>query len=267
MEYTHDLILFCKSYYKDVHRVKVLLESITQYNKDGIPFYLCIPKKDLSIFQEVLGEGTYQIVFDEDLTTDTNTQSHFTQQLFKMEFYKTGIASNYFTMDSDMYFIRDFHATDFITKEGVPYFTIHECKDLLEYSEVITGDGRLREWFAGERDKIMQVFGREGRHYDYSGSAILYISSVFQELYDNYCVPNELTFLDLLNFSASENNWYGEYMLFSGKQYYPCGPLFKTFHYPWQYSHAKDLGITEQILSQNYLGITMQSNWNAPLRF
>lgn len=266
MEYKHKLILFCKSYRGDVERVKVLFDSIQKYNTDQLPFYLSIPKNDLHVFQNAIGTVGYEVVFDEDLTNLAQQQSHFTQQLFKMEFYKTNIAEFFFLIDSDMYFIRNFTAEDFLV-DGVPYLTMHECKDLLEYSHLIHGDNRMVEWFKGERIAIMDLFGRKGKCYDYSGTANLYISKGFEGLYENYCKPNNLTFLDLLNFKASENTWYGEYVLASGIDYMPCAPMFKTFHYKWQYDHSKSLGITESMIADTYLGITMQSNWGAPLRY
>ena len=112
MKYKHKLILFCKSYRADVHRVKILFDSIQRHNLDQLPFYISIPKDDLSIFQNELGNDGYEIVVDEDLTTLTSQQSHFTQQLFKMEFYKTNIAEFFFLIDSDMYFIKDFTTID-----------------------------------------------------------------------------------------------------------------------------------------------------------
>ena len=266
MKYKHKLILFCKSYRADVHRVKILFDSIQRHNLDQLPFYISIPKDDLSIFQNELGNDGYEIVFDEDLTTLTSQQSHFTQQLFKMEFYKTNIAEFFFLIDSDMYFIKDFTTIDFLV-DDVPYLTMHECKELLEYSHLIHGDDRMTHWFKDERLAIMEIFGRKGKCYDYSGSANLYISKVFESLYEEYCKTNNLTFLDLLTFKASENTWYGEYVLSMGIQYMPCAPMFKTFHYKWQYDHSKSLGITESMISDNYLGITMQSNWGAPLKY
>ena len=41
----------------------------------------------------------------------------------------------------------------------------------------------------------------------------------------------------------------------------------KIFHYPQQYHEAKQKGYTEQDYSKNYLGIIMQSNWGAPLKY
>ncbi len=265
--YQHEIILFCKSYHHDVDRAKILFDSIQQHNKDHIPFYISIPKQDLELFQSKLGTDGWIAIFDEDLTELISNQSHFTQQLFKMEFYKTNIAKYYFTMDSDMYFIRDFYKTDFIAENDIPYFTIHECKELMELSWVIKGSNVLMEWFNAERRPVMELFGRSGKTYDYSGSAILYISDVFKGLYESYCQPNNLTFLDLLSSCGSENTWYGEFALYSDLKFYPTGPMFKTFHYPEQYTISKQLGITEEMLSENYLGITMQSNWGAPLKY
>ena len=266
MKYKHEVILFCKSYHKDIERVQILFDSIQKFNKDSLPFYLCIPKSDLQLFQNTLGTTGYEIVFDDDLS-DIQEQSHFTQQLFKMEFYKTNIARYFFLADSDMYFIKDFYKHDFVTENGIPYMTLHECKDFLEYSTCMFGDNRLNEWFIGERLPIMKLFGRSGKPYDYSGSANLYASEIFESLLNNYCVPNNLTFLDLLKYCSSENTWYGEWALASNFKFYPCAPMFKTFHTKWQYDLAKQLGITEESISNNYIGITMQSNWNAPLRF
>lgn len=264
MEYKHKLILFCKSYIGDITRYSVLYDSIQKYNVENIPFYTLIPKQDLQHFK--LQHPNAIFLLEEDLHI-TSEQSHFSQQLYKMSMFKLNIAEYYFTMDSDMYFIKPFYKTDFITEEGIPYITIHECKDLLEYSECITGDNRLRVWFADERIKIMQLFGRKGKLYDYSGSAALYIAPIFKDLYENYCKPNNLTFEDLLAYCASENTWFGEYILHKGMRFLPSNPMFKTFHYKWQYDLAKQLGITEHIIAENYLGITMQSNWGAPLKF
>jgi len=265
--YKHELILLCKSYKGDIARAKVLLDSIKKHNKDNIPFYFQIPKSDLEIFNIGLGVEGYDVIFDEDVTELVNTQSHFTQQLYKMEFYKLKIAKYYFTIDSDMYFIRDFNSTEFIDENGIPYVTMHENKSLREYSKNIKGDDLLTIWWESERNKIPELFGRKGKLYDYSCSAILYISEVFETLYSEYCVPNNLTFLNLLQFQSSENTWFGEWILYKGFKFYPCEPMFKTFHYPFQYHLSKELGHTEEDLARVYLGITMQSNWGAPLKY
>ena len=94
-KYKHKIILLCKSFNGDLERANVLFESIKKHNKDNIPFYFQIPKSDLELFQDKIGTDGYEVVFDEDLTDLVNTQSHFTQQLYKMEFYQmNNIISN-----------------------------------------------------------------------------------------------------------------------------------------------------------------------------
>ena len=64
-----NIVLYCKSYEKDVHRVLKLKNSIEKYNKDNIPFYISIPKKDEQLFKNVLGTENYILVFDEIVTS------------------------------------------------------------------------------------------------------------------------------------------------------------------------------------------------------
>jgi hypothetical protein len=54
------IVLYCKSYDKDVYRAKILLDSILKYNTDNIPFYISVPEKDVELFKSVLGS---EIIF------------------------------------------------------------------------------------------------------------------------------------------------------------------------------------------------------------
>jgi hypothetical protein len=265
-QYKHKLILLCKTFGGDIDRFAVLFDSIQTHNTDNIPFYVILPKNEESLFVNRFGDAIIP-VFEDSLWDTPTPQNHFFQQLYKMLFYKTEIAEYFVILDSDMYFIRNFSVLDFIADDGIPYITMHENKMLRELSVNITGDNRINAWFDGERKKIQEVFGRRGKSLDYSGSAILYASEVLRTLYEEYCKPNSITFLDLLNECPSENTWIGEWLLYKEFKFYPCEPMFKTFHYPFQYKLHKSLGHTEAMFSQIYLGITMQSNWNAPLRY
>ena len=44
-------------------------------------------------------------------------------------------------------------------------------------------------------------------------------------------------------------------------------PLFRTYHYDWQYYLMKRLGETEQKLKHNYLGVIYQSSWQGGLDY
>ena len=82
-------------------------------------------------------------------------------------------------------------------------------------------------------------------------------------LHEKYLEPNELEFIDLLDHSPSELTWYGESLLaFDSIPIYPTEPLFKVYHYKQQFDEDNKNGITDKILSENYLGKVIQSNWS-----
>ena len=75
-------------------------------------------------------------------------------------------------------------------------------------------------------------------------------------------------FEGLINTISSEFSWYGESLLnFQAIPIYPIEPLFKVFHYSQQAIEYKQNNITEQMIAQNYMGIIMQSNYNAPIKY
>jgi hypothetical protein len=43
--------------------------------------------------------------------------------------------------------------------------------------------------------------------------------------------------------------------------------VFKFFHFKPQYDFYKQMGYTEEILAENYMGIVMQSNWGSLLKY
>ena len=114
----------------------------------------------------------------------------------------------------------------------------------------------------------MDVFGRNGKLYDFGPSPIIWSSKVWKSLEDNYTLTNGLNFEQLLNYSQSEFSWYGESLLhFKSIPIYPVESLFKVFHYAQQIEEYKQQGYTTQHIAQNYLGIIMQSNFNAPVKY
>jgi hypothetical protein len=54
-----DIVLYCKSYRKDFLRLKRLLASIEQLNRDGIPFYISTPEAERELLLQVVGNNGY----------------------------------------------------------------------------------------------------------------------------------------------------------------------------------------------------------------
>ena len=260
-----DLVLYCKSYKKDVKRVKILLESIDQHNQDNIPFYISTPLEDKELFINTLGNKGWTWVDDNEIYP-TN-EGWVGQQIVKSNFWKLNLCKNYLCLDSDSLFISPFSKNNFLYSNDIPYTVCHEQKDFFEWTQKnLPFDPQ--ESFIKDRKQVMELFGRKGRIYDFGPSPSIWNFNVWKGLEENYTKPNNLKFSDLIQHCPSEFTWYGEYLLTSGViPIYPAQPLFKVFHYKEQYIESKQKGITLKDLSKNYLGIILQSNWGAPLNY
>jgi hypothetical protein len=261
------LVLYCKSYNKDFARVVNLVSSVDDFNKDNIRFYVSVPKADVSEFKQIEG---ITVLCDDDIY-QSNKPGWVQQQLVKASFWKLGLAENYVCLDSDAYFIRPFGISDFMFDDETPYTVIHEQKEL--FSWTVTKTKQLgfdpKDSFVADRRKIMdEVFERKGRVYDFGPSPVIWSAKVWSDLEEKYMKPNGLKFEHLLDYSHIEFSWYGESLLnFKSIPLYPAEPLFKVFHYQHQYLEYKHLNITEEMIAQNYMGIIMQSNYNAPVKY
>jgi hypothetical protein len=59
-----------------------------------------------------------------------------------------------------------------------------------------------------------------------------------------------------------ESHWYGEALLkYLAIPIMPCQPLFKVYHYGWQFESDQQMGIGNEQLAQIYSGVIYQSSW------
>jgi len=272
-----ELIIYCKSFSRDVRRVEVLLESVLTHNVDNIPFYVSVPAEDVKLFTDQLGTGPYTLITDEEIVGDKFIQDWKTQQIIKSSFWKLNNCHNWMMVDSDSYFIRDFRLDDFIVDKinHVPYTVMHEQKDLFSWTPKNT---KLlgfdpQKSFEETRKPVMEIFGRKGRLYDFGPGPVIFNAKIWKSLHDEYLTPNGLTFQNLIETMPSEFSWYGEWLLFkhaSGENIiplWPIEPIFKFFHYLQEYQEFKDLGYTIEHWKKNYFGVTMQSSSGLPLKY
>jgi hypothetical protein len=83
-----------------------------------------------------------------------------------------------------------------------------------------------------------------------------------------YLQPKGMTLWDLVDSAHPETLIYGEALLkYRAIPLIAIEPLFRTYHYDWQYFLMKRLGETEEKIRSNYLGIIYQSNWNRNLAY
>ena len=277
---TQSMVLYCKSYRRDFLRVKRLLISLQKHNRDKLPFYLSTPIADHELLLEVLGKDghnfSYHWIADEAIVAanprapkdaQLGIPGGLSQAIIKAEFWRLELADNYLCIDSDSIFIRDFGKTDFLASDGYPYTVLHQNKELFQlatnrgYTKV---ESNLRE----EAMRVQQLFGRHGPQYYCAPAPFIWSAKVWQSLDQQYLMPKGITLWEAVTPEYPETLFYGEALLnFQAIPIRMIEPLFRIYHYDWQYYTAQRLGETEAKLKQNFLGVIYQSNWESELDY
>jgi len=106
--------------------------------------------------------------------------------------------------------------------------------------------------------------GRKGVTYDFGYAPFLWSGKVWESLDTNYLTPNGMNFLDAVLLCGSEFTWYGESLInFRAIPIYPREQLFMHYHYEHQLWAHQVLGLKEELLAHDYLGVVYQSNWES----
>jgi hypothetical protein len=270
----HDLVLYCKSYRNDFLRLKRLLSSITKFNADGLPFYISTPKVDKDLLIEIVGQQGYIWVEDEEIVV-ANPHADFakyqampgglSQQIIKSEFWRLGLTENYLCLDSDSFFIRNFYKSDFMSDDGALYTVLHQNK---EFFQLATDRGHLRveRDLRAEAERVKALFDRKGPNFYCAPAPFIWSSKVWQSLDQQYLHPKGISLWEFISPAHPETLIYGEALLkYRAIPLIAIEPLFRTYHYDWQYYVMKRLGEREEKLKQNYLGVIYQSAWESEL--
>ena len=256
----HKFVLYCKSYRGDFQRLVNLSLSIKEHNKDNLPFYISVPKNDLQLAKETIPYYT-EIIVDEEYAP-LNEGWHG-QQFVKAYFYKTNISRFYLSIDSDSYFFKDFYLSDFMITDDIPYMVMHSNESFYNfwdrYAYKFPYDARKTH--EDEYKSIKSHFGNVGKIYDFSPSPFIWDTEVWKWLEETYGIIN------LFQKHCNELKWYGEGAIAMGASFYPCGPLFACMHYKEQYKMYQEMGYGEKHFHPQYLGMVMQSNWGAPIKY
>lgn len=265
----HDIIVFCKSYRGDVERFAVLHRSMLRHNADQIPFYAVVPRDDLALFRDRFGSDVQFLVDDDVADLSTAGQNWIGQQLIKFNFYKTKITKNYFLVDSDFYFIKEFRKSDLIANPDVPYTVMLSKEFFLQ--------GLLREddpEFMGMLNEVLGLMGRAKKHLKRPGPDLYFMPGpiwscrVLEHMEEHFLKPNNLDHFTLLRYCPFENNWYGEWALSTQCiPIIPIEPLFKEYIREKHVLEDKARGMTLEKLSRFYHGLSLSSKWNPMLEW
>ena len=270
----YPIVLYCKSYKRDLKRTKRLVLSIDKYNTENIPFYVSVPKADLPLFLTELGGTTAKLISDEEIIEKNPHISqekvnllhgNFSQQIVKSEFWRLNLSETYLCLDSDSVFIRPFTTELFLSSDSTPYTVIDEGREILDialYSRKIS----VLDNFYRESKQFQKIFGRVGRCYSFGPNPLIWSQLVWESLEREYLLPNGLSFYDAVLSAPIDANWYGEALLkYKAIPLLPCQPLFKVYHYAWQMDRdiRANIGLPE--LAKLYTGVIYQSTWEREL--
>jgi hypothetical protein len=269
-----DFVLYCKSYSRDFLRLKRLLESVNQFNFDRLDFYISTPKADKDLLEKSLGKNGYIWVADEDIVA-ANPKADLekyhampgglSQQIIKSEFWRLGFAENYLCLDSDGLFIRGFYKSDFLSSDGVPYTVLHQNKDLFQLA-TDRGHEKVERELRLEAERVKALFERKGPNFYCAPAPFIWSAKVWQSLATEYLEPKGISLWGFISPDNPETLIYGETLLrYRAIPLIAIEPLFRTYHYDWQYFLMKRLGETQAKVAQNYLGIIYQSAWESDL--
>lgn len=270
------LPLFCKSYRRDVLRLKRLIDSVETYNVDNLPIFVSVPSEDLQIFKDKIGHDRCNLLDDNDiLSTNPNlkgavlsqSSGGILQQVVKAEFWRFYSCDAYVCLDSDAFFIRNFSVSDFIDKDGIPFTVIHQCKEYLQHAANAKRYYILQD-FSEDSTQGQALFNRSGANYDFGPIPVIWASKVWRDLDELFLRPLGLNIIRAITRFPSEFRWYGECLLaYDSIPVRPIEPLFRVYHHEWQYNALEKEGENLDSLRNLYLGVVLQSNWDHLLDF
>jgi len=261
------IVIFCKSYLPDLQRLIILLESIKDHNIQNIPVFISVPLNEYDIFKNKLREFDITLISDEEIANDLIEKpinefnpGYINQQIVKMSFWKQNICENYFCIDSDCMFIRDFNYDDFLAcrNENIPYTILNQDKELwVEPNYRGYYEARLEKLKKIQKD--IDLYDR--RYLTCHGNAIL-SRKVLKSFEEKFLEPKGLKLSEILKYASYEFSWYNTWLIKDKTiEIYQIEPLIKVFHILDHYSDYLSKKISISDIKNGYLGVCMNSNW------
>lgn len=262
------LVFLLPSYIGDIKYVDRLVDSYIKYNTDNIPLYIIVPECDLESFIKYRIDNikvlTKEYISGKYLVHDNSIHGirpgYINQEIIKLSFWEQKLCENYFCLDSDGEFIRNFYISDFMYDDVTPYTIIVEDNELAVEPEYYT------KYWDG-REKLIRLIQNEvglsdKRMLTCHGFAILSCKVLESFKYD-FLIPKKIEYKDALNISPYEFSWYN--MWLQKNKTIPIEvkePVFKVFHHKHHHLEYLKKGITLKDISRGYIGVVINSNYS-----
>ena len=261
--------LLLRSYADDFDYAERLVQSFHAHNADDLTLYIVVSEKDFEIFSQLAGPYV-------EVLSDTHFSPYFTtcevagirpgyinQEIVKLAFWELGLTENYFCVDSDAVFIRDFGESDFLAADGYPYSVLVEDKELKVEPRYFA-----EHWLS--REESLQRIARE---VGLTANVLLtchghqvFSAQVLRDFQDQFLAPRDWGYLDALRVAPYEFSWYNFWLQANQSiPIHPREPLVKVFHHEGHHMESVLRGVTVEDLARGYLAVVVNSNFSRDL--
>ena len=259
-----------KSYRGDFAYAQRLVSSFAAHNADELTMYCVVPREDLDLFAP-LASDVVQVLAEEELVGEHLVNEpigelrtgYANQEIVKMAFWEVGLAENYFCVDSDAVFLRDFGVKDFLREDSIPYTVLVEDNDLKVDPVYYAQHWQGREIAIR---KIMDELGLDDPITRTCHGHQIFSARVWETFKTEFLEPRGWTYRDALALSPYEFSWYA--MWLQKRQpirIHQREPLVKVFHTEEQHLTSLMQGVTEADLARGYLAVVVNSNFSRDL--
>jgi hypothetical protein len=261
-----ELALLVKSYKDDFEYAERLVKSINVHNADLLPVYIVVPDEDVAQFS-VFASNTIQVLsenlFANHLVHEETAgfrPGYINQEIIKLAFWELGLCENYFCVDSDAEFIRDFDRADFMAQPGTPFTFLTEDRELKAEPEYFVDTWQTR---MKSLEKIRVEIGYQGRWLLTVHGHAVFSGKVLQSFVTDFLNPRGWDYRDALAISPYEPTWYNTWLLHSGViEIVPREPIVKTFHNSTQHLDYVMRDIDPEDLARGYIAVVVNSNYS-----
>jgi len=264
---------FLKTYINDIKYVERLLKSFDRFNSDNIKMVLMCPKSDTLQFKKLVSNNSNISIYEEEILTEflideeefkriSNSSSlgYLNQSILKLCFWELGIFENYFCIDSEFVFIKDFYLDDFMFDQSIPYTTLIEDNEWKVHSRFYDYDFISREESLNEIKDFLKI---TKKHYLTVHGNSTFSSTVLKNLKIQILDNKNLSYKDLIRISPYEFSWYNFFLQQTNSiRIIVREPVLKVFINPYQYNEYLLKRIKIDDLKKGYLGYLINSNFS-----
>lgn len=261
----HSLGMLLKSYGPDFAHARRMVRSFTEHNAEALPLFVVVPEADLATFEALSGdhvEVMSESVLAEHLVTAPVAgvrPGYINQEIVKLAFWELGLTANYFCVDSDAVFVRDFGRDDFMADDVTPFTVLVEDNELKvepKYYE--------EHWRGRERSlrTIQEQVGLVDRRILTCHGHQVFSARVLESFKDDFLAPRGWSYADALAVAPYEFSWYNFWLQKTGViPIVAREPLVKTFHHEGQHLEYALRGITPDDIARGFVGVVVNSNY------